>query len=65
MLYKYRIKNCKDYYNCQLEKIIKAFNKCIDSIKCIEQDEETYYKITYIENKLNKIYNSFNISTID
>ena len=37
MLYKYRIKNRKDFYECPLNKIRKAFNKCDDSIKCMNQ----------------------------
>ena len=36
MLYKYRYKNKKDYFNCELKKIIKSFDKCIESIKCVE-----------------------------
>ena len=37
MLYNYRIKNRKDFYECDIKKIEKAFEKCDDSIKCIEQ----------------------------
>lgn len=37
MLYNYRIKNRKDFYECDIKKIRKAFKKCNDSIKCIEQ----------------------------
>ena len=66
MLYKFRIKNRKDYYDCDLNKIMKAFKKCMNSIKCIEQEGgASIYKITYYENILNKLYNSINISTID
>lgn len=36
MLYKFRYKNKKDYYKCELNKIIKAFDKCLESIKCVE-----------------------------
>ena len=36
MLYKYRIKNKKDYFKCNLNKIIKAFDKCMESIECVE-----------------------------
>ena len=35
MLYKYRYKNRKDYFKCSFNKIIKAFDKCIESIKCV------------------------------
>ncbi len=70
MLYKYRIKNRKDFFNCTLIKIKKAFNVCINSIKCIEnpnleQNGGTIDKITYYQYKLNKLYNQYTISTID
>jgi prophage antirepressor-like protein len=66
MLYKYRYKNNKDIYNCTLNKIKKAFETCIDSIKCInEQDGGSYYKITYFDNLLKKIYSNMTISKID
>jgi len=63
LLYKYRYKNRKDLFKCSLNKIKKAFKKCIDSIKCIEEHEggglvipSNNIKITYYENKLQKIY---------
>jgi len=70
MLYKYRIKNRKDFFNCSLIKIKRAFNICIKSIKCIEnynskQTGGTLYKITYYENKLNNLYKQITIATID
>jgi indole-3-glycerol phosphate synthase len=40
MLYKYRIKNKKDYFKCELNKIIKAFDKCMESIECVENQNE-------------------------
>ena len=75
MLYKYRIKNNKDYFKCELNKIIKAFEKCMESIECVENQnqiggnsmstiENKIYKITYYEKILNEIYNLINISTI-
>ena len=74
MLYKYRYKNRKDYFNCHLNKIIKAFDKCIESIKCVENQigghsteiniKDYIYKITYYEDKLKKIYDIINISNI-
>ena len=69
MLYKYRYKNKKDYFNCSLNKIIKAFDKCIESIQCIENQTggmlyNKLYKITYYENKLKKIYQVINLSNI-
>jgi prophage antirepressor-like protein len=74
MLYKYRYKNRKDYFNCNLNKIIKAFEKCIESIKCVENQtgdnstsfniKNNIYKVTYYENKLQKIYDIINISNI-
>ncbi len=74
MLYKYRYKNKKDYYKCSLNKIIKAFDKCLESIKCVENHigggndnniVNTKYKICYFENKLNEILNIINLTTID
>ena len=73
MLYKYRYKNRKDYYHCDLKKIKIAFKKCIQSIKCVENQiggniiditENKIYKITYYEKKLHEIYDLINISTI-
>ena len=65
MLYKYRYKNKKDYFKCSLNKIIKGFDKCLESIKCVEdQTGGNIYKITYYENKLKKIYDTINLSSI-
>lgn len=64
LLYKYRYKNKKDYFKCKLKKIIKAFDKCIESIKCVEGQTGGTYKITYYENKLKDIYNNINITSI-
>jgi prophage antirepressor-like protein len=76
MLYKYRYKNKKDYFKCGLTKIKKAFEKCLESIKCVENQKggtnsnilnttnNKIYRITYYENKLNTIYNSINLSSI-
>ena len=55
MIYKYRIKNRKEYFDCLLIKIKKAFKICIKSIKYIEnftseQKGGSIYKITYYEN---------------
>jgi len=72
MLYKYRIKNRKDFFNCSLMIIQKAFKLCIKSIKCSLCREESnsqiggnLFKITYYEDKLQKIYNKITISTIE
>ena len=64
MLYKYRIKNKKDYYDTTFTKIKKAFQKCLDSIKCVE-NQEGGLRVMYYENKLNNIYNLLTISSID
>ena len=72
MLYKYRFKNNKDFFKCSLTKIIKAFDECMKSIKCVENhtggninnDNTFLYKITYYELKLNEIYDIINLSTI-
>jgi hypothetical protein len=37
MLYNYRLKNRKDFYECDIKKIEKAFEKCENSIKCMNQ----------------------------
>jgi len=37
MLYNYRIKNKKDFYECDIKIIKKAFKKCDESIKCMNQ----------------------------
>ena len=66
MLYKYRYKNKKDYFNCELKKIIKSFDKCIESIKCVENQtggNNKIYTITYYKNKLDKLYNITNLAT--
>jgi len=70
LLYKYRYKNRKDLFKCTLNKIKKAFRKCINSIKCIEAQDgggftiNNNIKITYYENKLRQIYDYINISSI-
>jgi prophage antirepressor-like protein len=63
MLYKYRFKNKKDYFKCSITKIKKAFQKCLESIKCVES-QTGGSKITYYENKLELIYKYINLSTI-
>ena len=52
MLYKYRIKNKKDFYECDIKTIEMAFNKCKESIKCMNQIGGGH-KLTPIENELN------------
>jgi len=66
MLYKYRYKNRKDYFKCSLSKVKKAFTECVNSIKCVEDQEggNKKYTITYYDTILEKLYNSINISTI-
>ena len=69
MLYKYRYKNNKDYYKCSLDKIKKAFDKCTESIKCIENQDGgnniKLNKITYYENKLKEIYDIITLGRIN
>lgn len=72
MLYKYRYKNKKDYFNCELNKITKAFNKCMESIKCVEENidggginDKKIYKIMYYENVLKELYEIINLSSIE
>ena len=67
MLYKYRYKNRKDYFKCSLNKVKKAFTECVNSIKCVEDQEggDKKYIITYYDDILKKLYDSINIITID
>ena len=67
MLYNHRNKNNKDYFKCSFNKIKKAFDKCLESIKCVESLDggSNYDKITYFDNKIYEIYNNINISNID
>jgi prophage antirepressor-like protein len=37
MLYKFRVKNKKDFYECDKKTIIKAFKACVDSFDCMNQ----------------------------
>jgi hypothetical protein len=53
MLYNYRIKNRKDFYECDIKKIEKAFEKCEDSIKCMNQTGGNII----INNKIQKLKN--------
>ena len=69
MLYKYRYKNKKDYFKCVLNKIKNAFVKCLECIKCVENqiggnNENKKYIITYYEDKLKEIYDTINLSSI-
>ena len=67
LLYKYRYKNKKDFFKCSLNKIMKAFEKCLESIKCVESQtggSNKQYKITYFENKLKEIFDVVNLSSI-
>jgi hypothetical protein len=66
MLYKYRYKNRKDLFRCSLTKVKKAFTECVNSIKCVEDQEggNKKYSITYYDNILKNLYDSINIITI-
>jgi hypothetical protein len=64
MLYNYRYKNKKDYFKCNFNKVIKAFDKCMESIKCVESQDGGGHQIIYYENKLKKIYDIINLSNI-
>jgi prophage antirepressor-like protein/predicted GIY-YIG superfamily endonuclease len=67
MLYKYRYKNKKDYFKCSFTKVIKAFDKCMESIKCVESQEgggNISYKIMYYANKLKELNDIINLSNI-
>lgn len=40
MVYKIRIKNRKDFYECDKEYIIKAFDNCVKSFECMENNKK-------------------------
>lgn len=42
MLYDYRIKNGKDFFECDLNTIKKAFRECEKSLKCMSQNGGGY-----------------------
>ncbi len=66
LLYDYRYKNRKDFFKCSLNKVKKAFTECIDSIKCIKnQNGGDNYIVSYYENKLKEVYDEINISYIN
>ncbi|ATZ81219.1 BRO-N domain-containing GIY-YIG nuclease [Bodo saltans virus] len=44
MLYNFRIKYRKDFYECEEKDIKKAFNNCIESFECMKSDKK---KITF------------------
>ena len=53
--------------NFEKHKIIKAFDKCMESIKCVESQDggsNLVYKILYYENKLQKLYDIILISEL-
>lgn len=52
MLYKYRYKNKKDYYVCDISKIKKTFKNCEKSIECMEQTGGG--EINFIEKEITK-----------
>ena len=53
MLYNYRIKNRKDFYECDIKKIEKVFEKCEDSMKYMNQTGGNII----INNKIQKLKN--------
>ena len=76
MLYNYKIKNKKDFFKCSLDKIIQAFDKCLESIKCIECENDDkcneqnggnniIHKVMYYQDQLNEIYGTINVSSIE
>lgn len=63
MLYKYSIKDRKDFYGCSLKEIEKSFTTCIKSLECMNQTggsinfdkflETLESKITVLKKKIN------------
>ena len=64
MLYGYRIKNKKDFYQCNIKKIEKAFDECEKSIKCVNQTGGGIKKIKKLNERVdNWINNEINSLT--
>ena len=38
MLYNFRIRNKKDFFNCDIKTIIKAFDTCKKSLECMNHN---------------------------
>jgi len=55
MLSEYRIKDRKDFYECDLSKIKKAFSLCVKSLKCMNQ----IGGVSYIDKKLILLKNDY------
>ena len=60
LLYKYKYKNKKNYFKCQLTKIIKAFNACLILIACINEQSGGSAE-TYVNKKLIKAYSEITL----
>ena len=64
MLYSYRIKNRKDFYECTAKKIEDAFENCDNSLKCMNQkggsNNVIDMQINLLNEKLNKIQSKIN-----
>jgi hypothetical protein len=63
ILYDYRIKDNKDFYKCNINKIILAIKKCVNSIECVNLNGGSNLIKLYIDNiksKIIKIYNKLN-----
>jgi hypothetical protein len=54
MLYNYKVKNKKYFFKCSLDKIIQAFDKCLESIKCNKQNggNNIIHKVMYFQDQL-------------
>ena len=63
LLYKYKYNNKKDYFKCPLTKIIKAFNACLESIACINEQSggSGGSAETYVNKKLIKAYSEITL----
>ena len=55
MLYKYRIKNKNDFYECSIDTIKKAFVKCDNSIKCMNQTGGGFSETNMINFHIDKL----------
>jgi hypothetical protein len=46
MLYKYKIKNKKDFYECDQEDIKRAFKNCVESFECMKKKKDLIFDNT-------------------
>ena len=60
MLYQYRIKNRKDFYKCHISKIEEAFEKCNNSITCMNQTGGNLFNTSMVDFFINTFNTELN-----